>query len=52
MENNFIKSKLLVLLLMMLPLSVLNANDTLQKKLDNLIIATEDYPPISFKNKK
>ena len=50
MKNNFVKSKLLALVLMVLPLSVLSAN-TLQKKLDNLIIATEDYPPISFKNK-
>jgi len=32
--------------------TILNANNnTLQEKLDKLIIATEDYPPISFKNK-
>ena len=49
MKNKFIKSRLLTLL--MLPLFLLHANDALQYKLDNLIIATEEYPPISFKNK-
>jgi len=29
----------------------LNANTLLQTQLDDILIATEDYPPISFKNK-
>ena len=31
--------------------SLLCASDILQTQLDEMLIATEDYPPISFKNK-
>jgi len=39
------------LLLFIFLTNILNANVLLQNQLDNLIIATENYPPISFKNK-
>jgi len=32
--------------------AIATADDTLQKKLNNLVVATEEYPPISFKNKQ
>ena len=39
-----------IFFLILILFETLIANNTLQEKLDKLIIATEEYPPISFKN--
>jgi len=40
-----------IMLMIFILINILNAKSLLQIQLDDLLIASEDYPPISFKNK-